>query len=79
VGRGAANECEQFEHPGAGADHAFKAMGADEFRFKARGVEAFLEVVEEAADTGAEGGDLDGFREVVAGAEADSFDGGFRV
>jgi hypothetical protein len=52
-------------------------MGADEFGFEAGGVEAFLEVVEELADAGAEGGDLDGLGEIVAGAAADGFDGGF--
>jgi hypothetical protein len=53
-------------------------MGVDEFGFEARGLKALLEVVEEAADAGAEGGDLDGFGEVVAGPEADGLDGGLR-
>jgi hypothetical protein len=53
-------------------------MGADEFGFEARGVEALLEIVEELRDAGAEGRDLNGFGEIVASAAANGFDGRFR-
>lgn len=77
VGADATDHGEELQHLGAVADHAFKAMGADEFGFEASGVETLLEVVEKLANAGAKGGDLDGFGEVVAGAAADGFDGGF--
>lgn len=77
VGADAADHGEEFEHLSAVADHAFKAVGADEFGFEASGVDALLEVFEELADAGAKGGDLNGLGEIVAGAAADGFDGGF--
>ena len=77
MGADAADHGEHFEHLGGVSDHAFEAMGLDEGGFEAGGFETFLKFAEELANAGAEVGDVKWFGEVVAGAAADGFDGGF--